>query len=69
MTEVFYEECHLEGGPRYLPDDLRSARVPMVDNKVKVMFYDAWEHFERIGEFTETGLPIFRWTMQTRAAE
>ncbi|WBB71292.1 DUF5988 family protein [Micromonospora sp. WMMD1128] len=69
MTDVRYEECRLEGGPGYLPDNLRNPQVLMAENKVKVPFYNAWEHFERMDEFTETGLPIFRWTMQTRAAE
>jgi hypothetical protein len=69
MTEILYEECRLEGGPGYLPNDLRNPQVPMADNDVKVMFSDAWEHFSRIPEFTETGVPIFRWTMRTDAAE
>ncbi|MEU4475959.1 DUF5988 family protein [Micromonospora sp. NPDC023888] len=69
MSETLYEECRLEGGPGYMPDDLRSTHVSMTDHKVKVMFYNGWEHFERIDEFTETGVPIFRWTMRTKTAE
>ncbi|ASW55685.1 DUF5988 family protein [Plantactinospora sp. KBS50] len=69
MIDIRYEECRLEGGPGHLPEDLRNPQVLMVDNKVKVMFHGTWEHFERMDEFTENGVPIFRWTMRTRTAE
>ncbi|MET7425977.1 DUF5988 family protein [Dactylosporangium sp. NPDC005555] len=69
MTETLMEECRLEGGPVHMPDRLRTALVPVGDLKVKLSFSNGWEHFERVAEFTETGVPIFRWTMCTKVAE
>lgn len=69
IPEALHEECRLEGGPSYMPDELRKIRVPMEEHKIKIMVYNGWEHFERINEFTETGEPIFRWTMRTKIAE
>ncbi len=69
MPHNLVEECRLEGGPAHLPDHLRTATVPRDGSKVKVPFHNGWEHFERIHEFTQTGEPIFRWTMRTKIAE
>lgn len=69
MTDVNQEECRLTGGPTYLPEQLRTTVVHVDDLKVKVDFYNGWEHFERDGEFTDTGVPTFRWSMRTKAAE
>jgi hypothetical protein len=63
------EECRLEGGPSELPEERRSTTVDFDENKVKVMFGNGWEHFERDSDFTSTGVPIFRWTMTTKVAE
>ncbi|MEU9508943.1 DUF5988 family protein [Micromonospora sp. NPDC048170] len=60
----------LEGGPVDLPADLRSRRVARAEEKIKVLHYGGYEHFER-GAFPEAvGLPVvFRWTGRTRIAE
>lgn len=69
MSTIHEEECRLVGGPNYLPEELRRPVVHVDELKVKVDFYNGWEHFERVDEFTETGIPIFRWSMRTKAAE
>ncbi|PTA45206.1 DUF5988 family protein [Micromonospora sp. RP3T] len=69
MPELMVEKCRLEGGPKFMPEQCRTALVPIDELKVKVRFNNGWEHFERVDEFTEKGLPIFRWTMCTKVAE
>jgi uncharacterized protein DUF5988 len=69
MTDTSYEECRLEGGPSYMPEELRTARVHADALKVKIRVHNGWEHFERADDFTETGTPVFRWIMCTKIAE
>ena len=69
MTDTSYEECRLEGGPSSMTEELRNVQVPADALTVKVRVHDGWEHFERIGEFTGTGTPVFHWTMCTKTAE
>jgi hypothetical protein len=60
----------LEGGPRHLPSELRSLRLPATDRKVKIRYGDGYEHFERdveSGPVDDT--VVFRWTCRTRVAE
>jgi len=62
----------LEGGPEGLPDASRLQVVSPVDDKIKVMHYGGYEHFERTDLLDESGsLPqiVFRWTTRTEMAE
>jgi hypothetical protein len=62
----------LEGGPEGLPDASRLQVVNPVDDKIKVMHYGGYEHFERTGLLDESGsFPqiVYRWTTRTEMAE
>ncbi|MEH0973673.1 DUF5988 family protein [Micromonospora sp. CPCC 205546] len=60
----------LEGGPADLPPDLRSRRVAGAEEKIKVLHYGGYEHFERGSAPATVELPVvFRWTGRTRIAE
>lgn len=62
----------LEGGPEGLPDASRLQVVSPVDDKIKVMHYGGYEHFERTDLLDESGsFPqiVFRWTTRTEMAE
>ncbi|MGC5333988.1 DUF5988 family protein [Micromonospora sp. DT62] len=60
----------LEGGPVDLPADLRSRQVARVEEKIKVLHYGGYEHFERGATPLAVDLPVvFRWTGRTRIAE
>ena len=69
MSETMGEKCRLEGGPEHLPSSSGPRRMAYEDYQVKVQFHNGWEHFERIGEFTDKGVPIFQWIMRTKVAE
>lgn len=63
-------EAVCEGGPRTLPAELRSHRVPLRERKIKVRHYGGYEHFEREGDAVADGTPVvFRWSGRTRIAE
>ncbi|MCX4390269.1 DUF5988 family protein [Micromonospora peucetia] len=60
----------LEGGPVDLPTDLRSHRVARAEEKIKILHYGGYEHFERGSSPEPIDLPVvFRWTGRTRIAE
>ncbi|MBQ1073114.1 hypothetical protein KBX06_08050 [Micromonospora sp. C31] len=60
----------LEGGPVDLPADVRSRRVATAEEKIKVLHYGGYEHFERGSVPGTLDLPVvFRWTGRTRIAE
>ncbi|MEH1100299.1 DUF5988 family protein [Micromonospora sp. CPCC 205561] len=63
-------EVVLEGGPVDLPADLRNRRVAKAEEKIKVLHYGGYEHFERGSTPGALDLPVvFRWTGRTRIAE
>ncbi|HEY8533065.1 MAG TPA: DUF5988 family protein [Micromonospora sp.] len=64
MTDIV-----LEGGPPDLPPALRTARVPVAQDKVKIEFRGGYEHFERTSALTPHRQVIFRWVTRTRIAE
>ncbi|MFG1778086.1 DUF5988 family protein [Micromonospora sp. NPDC049051] len=59
----------LEGGPVDLPADLRSRRVAGAEEKIKVLHYGGYEHFERGASAATVDPVVFRWTGRTRIAE
>jgi hypothetical protein len=62
----------LKGGPASLPQESRTQTVGQLAEKIKIMHYGGYEHFERIGTPQESGRRgeiIFHWTMRTEIAE
>lgn len=62
----------LEGGPASIPNASRIQTVGSNDEKIKVLHYGGYEHFERTGELDENASYqqiVFRWTMRTKMAE
>ena len=62
----------LKGGPTSLPQESRTQTVGQLAEKIKIMHYGGYEHFERIGTSQERSRPgeiIFQWTMRTEIAE
>ena len=61
----------LVGGPQSLPEASRVQTVSPGKEKIKVMHFGGYEHFERAGG-APAGQPAevpFLWTMRTKAAE
>lgn len=73
MTEIgSLAHVRLEGGPRDLPEGLRSATVPDGQHVIKLEHRGGYEHFHRTGETydEEHGRAVlFRWVWRTRIAE
>lgn len=62
----------LEGGPDGIPEGSRRQVVSPVDDKIKIVHYGGYEHFERTGVLDESGsFPqiVYRWTTRTEMAE
>jgi Family of unknown function (DUF5988) len=62
----------LEGGPESLPEASRLQVVSPFDDKVKIMHYGGYEHFERtdlLFEGSSSPQIIYRWTARTQIAE
>jgi hypothetical protein len=62
----------LEGGPEGLPEASRLQVVSPIDDKIKILHYGGYEHFERTDMLDESGsFPqiVFRWTRRTEMAE
>jgi hypothetical protein len=62
----------LEGGPEGIPEASRLRAVSPVDDKIKIVYYGGYEHFERTDMLDESGsFPqiVFRWTTRTEMAE
>jgi Family of unknown function (DUF5988) len=62
----------LEGGPASLPESLRVQQVGLRDDKIKIVHYGGYEHFERDvrpGANASSHRIVFRWTMRTEMAE
>jgi hypothetical protein len=62
----------LEGGPEGIPEASRLLAVDPIDDKIKILHYGGYEHFERTGLLQESGpFPqiVFRWTTRTEIAE
>jgi hypothetical protein len=62
----------LEGGPEGIPEASRQQVVSPVDDKIKIVHYGGYEHFERTDMLDRSGsFPqvVFRWTTRTKMAE
>ena len=62
----------LEGGPEGIPEASRLQVVSPVNDKIKIVHYGGYEHFERTGMLDESGsFPqiVYRWTTRTEMAE
>lgn len=62
----------LEGGPEGIPEASRLRVVSPVDDKIKIVHYGGYEHFERTDMLDDSGsFPqiVFRWTTRTEIAE
>jgi hypothetical protein len=62
----------LRGGPESIPNESRVQLVSPLDEKIKLLHYGGYEHFERIPAINASGVPeeiIFRWKMRTEMAE
>jgi Family of unknown function (DUF5988) len=61
----------LEGGPSYLPTEMRLHRSILADRKVKVPCRGGYEHFELTDDdrLRTDGSAVFRWTFRTKVAE
>jgi hypothetical protein len=62
----------LEGGPEAIPEASRLQLVSPIDNKIKIIHYGGYEHFERTDLLAESGPSpqiVFRWTTRTEIAE
>ncbi len=61
----------LEGGPADLPSEMLLDPSVLVNKKVKVPHYGAYEHFELVDGYRSApdGAHVFRWTMRTKVAE
>ena len=62
----------LRGGPASLPQVSRSQLVDPFVDKIKILHYGGYEHFERVRALEENQSSqeiIFRWTMRTEIAE
>lgn len=62
----------LRGGPAGIPEESRVCAVSSVDDKVKVVHFGGYEHFERTDTLDESGsFPqiVYRWTTRTEMAE
>jgi hypothetical protein len=62
----------LEGGPEGIPQASRRQEVGPVGDKIKIVHYGGYEHFERTGMLDESGFfpqIVYRWTTRTEMAE
>ena len=62
----------LVGGPAYLPQDVRTRRISLADEKIKIPHWGGFEHFERVSKADAREHQdniLFRWTMRTEIAE
>jgi hypothetical protein len=62
----------LEGGPTSIPAELRTQEVGPLEEKIKLLHWGGYEHFERAGDLvddTSSRQILFRWTMRTEIAE
>ena len=65
----------LEGGPAYVPSEMRLHRGVLIDRKVKVPCRGGYEHFELVdldrppANAPAGEPPVFRWIMRTKVAE
>jgi hypothetical protein len=62
----------LQGGPEGIPEASRIQVVGPVDDKIKIVHYGGYEHFERTGMLDESGAYpqiVFHWTARTEIAE
>jgi hypothetical protein len=62
----------LEGGPESIPQASRQQIISSIDEKIKIVHYGGYEHFERTKVLDESGpFPqiVFRWTARTEIAE
>ena len=62
----------LEGGPEGIPEASRLQVVSPVNDKIKIVHYGGYEHFEQTGMLDESGpFPqiVYRWTTRTEMAE
>jgi Family of unknown function (DUF5988) len=67
-----YVKAVLEGGPPSIPQSQRTQTVTPLDEKIKILHYGGYEHFERVGWTDEMSMAqqiIFRWTTRTEIAE
>jgi hypothetical protein len=62
----------LRGGPDFLPEEERTRYVGDVDNKLKLLFGNAYEHFQPTGDTVDregVQLRVFEWSLRTYVAE
>jgi hypothetical protein len=62
----------LDGGPEGLPEASRLQVVSPVDDKIKIVHYGGYEHFERtdmLDEIDSLQRIVFRWITRTEMAE
>ncbi|QOV33125.1 hypothetical protein IM697_22945 [Streptomyces ferrugineus] len=62
----------LRGGPTWLPEEQRTRSVADVQDKLKLLIGNAYEHFEPTAETAERDgvrLRVFEWTYRTYVAE
>jgi hypothetical protein len=62
----------LEGGPKSIPNTLRTQQVGPADQTIKVPHRGGYEHFERVSEANgpiSLQRIVFHWTMRTEMAE
>ncbi|HEY7142664.1 MAG TPA: DUF5988 family protein [Streptosporangiaceae bacterium] len=72
IVEAVSVQAILEGGPATIPVTSRLLQVSALDEKVKLLHYGGYEHFERAGGLvgdTARGQVVYRWTMRTELAE
>ena len=62
----------LHGGPVNIPSETRVQLVSPLEEKIKLLHYGGYEHFERIVAIDTGGILeeiTFHWTMRTELAE
>jgi hypothetical protein len=62
----------LKGGPEAIPESSRLQVISPIDDKIKIMHYGGYEHFERTDLLDDSGpFPqiVYRWTTRTEIAE
>jgi hypothetical protein len=59
----------LQGGPAYLPAELRRHQVETLTERIAVPVGAGYEHFEYTGRADDDNVPLYSWTYSTRIAE
>jgi hypothetical protein len=65
-------KVQLTGGPSYVTESMRSHEVMSLDESIKVLYGNGYEHFAYSGETTANGggpVALFAWIRRTKIAE